>query len=154
MDSCSSCSSKAPKGNINKAVELHICMGLNACKGHDRFGTNECAGMGFCATIEHHCHAINNCRGQGGCGLYGSGVEQDNPGENPCAWMGSCASPVENTRLSTAGPNIGKGVWARARERFEERMRREVKREYGPSPFPDGPPRWWLDTINAGGSCS
>lgn len=141
-------------GNINKAIELHVCMGLNACKGHDRYGTNECAGMGFCSTVEHHCHTVNNCRGQGGCGLYGSEEEQNEPGENPCCWMGSCASPIEKERLSTAGVNIGKSVWAQARKKFEERMTNEVKRPYGEAPFKDGPPLAWLQSIGAGGSCS
>ena len=30
----------------NIPLELHACMGLNACKGHDRLGTNDCAGTG------------------------------------------------------------------------------------------------------------
>src|SRR5687768_13132300 len=78
------CSSPAPTPTpsgtgsvVPPPVELHVCMGLNACKGHDRYGTNDCAGMGFCATAEkHNCHTLNNCRNQGGCGLYGDGEEQ------------------------------------------------------------------------------
>src|SRR6266496_310313 len=70
---------------INQPRELHACMGLNACKGHDRLGTNACAGSGICATAaEHSCQTLNHCRGQGGCGLYGTGEEQNHPGENPC----------------------------------------------------------------------
>lgn len=105
----------------NIPLELHACMGLNACKGHDRLGTNDCAGTGACATAaQHTCHTLNDCRGQGGCGLYGTGEEQNHPGENPCAWQGSCAVPINAERFSTDGPNQGKGVWLRARELFEK----------------------------------
>jgi hypothetical protein len=125
-------------------VELHVCMGLNACKGHDRFGTNECAGMGFCATAErHNCHTLNNCRGQGGCGLYGDGEEQSNPGNNDCAWQGSCAVPIQAERYSTQGENKGKSVWVLARRLFEERMQK-ANRNVGDSPYKCGPPQAWL----------
>lgn len=146
--------------------ELHACMGLNACKGHDRYGTNNCAGMGICATAaEHMCHTLNNCRGQGGCGLYGNGDEQNHPGDNPCAWQGSCAVPINAERFSTEGPNKGKSVWLRARRIFEEKMDR-ARRQYGPSPMPFGPSHEWLQEnvnknytacgasgMSGGGSC-
>ena len=125
-------------------LELHVCMGLNGCKGHDRFGTNDCAGMGFCATAErHNCHTLNNCRGQGGCGLYGDGEEQSNPGNNDCAWQGSCAVPIQAERYSTQGENKGKAVWVRARKLFEERMQK-ANRNFGDSPYKCGPPQAWL----------
>ncbi|MDQ3797973.1 MAG: hypothetical protein M3384_00845 [Acidobacteriota bacterium] len=128
-------------------LELHICMGLNACKGHDRYGTNACAGMGYCATAQAHtCHTLNNCRGQGGCGLYGDGEEQNFPGANDCAWQGSCAVPVQAERYSTQGPNKGKSVWVLARKLFEERMRK-ANRDFGPSPYKCGPPQSWLTQI-------
>lgn len=153
-------------------LELHSCMGLNACKGHDRFGTNSCAGTGMCATAQaHSCHTNNNCRGQGGCGLYGNGEEQDNPANNPCAWQGSCAVPINAERFSTTGPNKGKSVWVRARVLFEQRMK-SAKRQYGPSPEEFGPPAEllskWINEetgncgytacgasgLSGGGSCS
>lgn len=122
-------------------------MGLNACKGHDRYGTNECAGTGFCATAEKHtCHTLNNCRGQGGCGLYGDGEEQNNPGNNDCAWQGSCAVPIQAERYSTLGENKGLSVWVRARHLFEERMRK-ANRDVGDSPYKCGPPQAWLVQI-------
>lgn len=124
-------------------LELHVCAGLNACKGHDRFGTNQCAGTGFCATNTHVCHTLNNCRGQGGCGLYGDAAEQCRPGENECAFQGSCATPIEKERFSTQGANQGKSVWILARKLFEERMAR-ANRTVGAAPFPDGPPKHWL----------
>ena len=125
--------------------EFHTCMGLNACKGHDRLGTNECAGQGVCATVNHSCHTLNNCRNQGGCGLYGDVEAQKNPGINDCAWQGSCASPINAERFITAGEVENEedakknqsynrqSVWQRARLVFEKRMK-EIGREVGPPP--------------------
>ncbi len=136
--------------NIANPKELHACMGLNACKGHDRWGDNVCAGMGYCATAEaHSCHTNNNCRGQGGCGLYGSGEQQDNPGNNHCAWQGSCAVPINAERFSTDGSNKGKSVWTRARALFQQRME-QAGRQYGPSPMENGPPHQWLQDVSGG----
>ena len=160
-----SCGAKKPatkggnSGESTKApttipLELHACMGLNACKGHDRFGNNECAGMGFCATISHSCHALNKCRGQGGCGLFGSPEQQSVPGDNPCAWYGSCAVPMNAERLCTDGPSKGKSTWLRARAVFTERMTKVSKRQVGPSPFPEGPPTWWLNDVGTSSSCA
>jgi hypothetical protein len=124
--------------------ELHVCMGLNACKGHDRFGTNVCAGMGSCATASvHHCRTLNNCRGQGGCGLFGTAEDDATPGANECAWQGACAVPIQAERFSTQGENKGKSVWVLARRLFEERMRK-ANRTFGPSPYECGPPQAWL----------
>lgn len=152
--------------NIKPPLELHACMGLNACKGHDRLGTNSCAGTGSCATAaEHTCHTLNDCRAQGGCGLYGTPEEQNRPGDNPCAWQGSCAVPINAERFSTDGPNRGKGVWLRARAVFEARMTK-ANRQFGPSPSPVGPTTAWLKAnvnpdytacgasgMSGGGSC-
>lgn len=125
-------------------LELHVCMGLNACKGHDRFGTNACAGMGYCATASvHHCRTLNDCRGQGGCGLFGTAADDDTPGANECAWQGACAVPIQAERFSTQGDNKGKSVWVLARKLFEERMEK-ANRTFGPSPYECGPPQAWL----------
>ncbi len=130
--------------NIIIPIELHACMGLNACKGHDKNGTNICAGMGVCATAQTHvCHTLNNCRNQGGCGLYGDAEEQMNPGNNRCASLGSCAVPIQAERFSTMGPNAGKSVWLRARAIFEERMK-QADRSFGASPMAGGPSQAWL----------
>jgi hypothetical protein len=136
------------------ASELHVCMGLNTCKGHGREGDNDCAGTGNCATASvHHCHTLNNCRNQGGCGLYGDSSEQCRPGENNCAWQGSCAVPIEAERYSTQGANAGKSTWLLARRLFEDRMERS-RRSYGPSPYPAGPPYKWLQaTLGSFDSC-
>ena len=154
---CGTSGSATPTGTAptppTPYLELHACMGLNACKGHDRFGTNACAGRGYCATTQHVCHTLNNCRGQGGCGLFGTADEQCIPGENACAYQGSCATPIQAERFSTLGANAGKSVWLLARALFEQRMERS-RRTVGPSPFPCGPPQAWLDkTIDGYDSC-
>jgi hypothetical protein len=116
----------------------HACMGLNSCKGSDRFGPagptggqpNSCAGQGYCATSDNHtCHVQNSCRNQGGCGLYGTAEEMDNPGHNDCRSLGSCATPINAERFSTNGPNQGRSVWARARKVFQEKVWPDLRAE-------------------------
>lgn len=119
----------APAAAQPQGMPLHACMGLNGCAGADRFGTagppggkgpNACAGQGYCATgTDHTCHVQNDCQGQGGCGLYGTGEEMDNPGANACRSQGSCATPINAERFSTNGANQGQSVWLRARAVFE-----------------------------------
>jgi hypothetical protein len=113
--------------------ELHVCMGLNSCAGQDVAGTAPMAGMGQCATVQHVCHGDNTCRGQGGCGYAGSDYEQWKPGDQSCAANGSCASPINISRVSSAGPNKGKSVWKLARQRLEARLY-DAGVEFGPSP--------------------
>lgn len=154
---CENISPRPPQAknmNVKEPIELHVCMGLNCCKGHDRFGTNDCAGTGDCATVRHSCHTMNNCRSQGGCGLFGSAEEQNEPGVNDCAWRGSCASPIEAERIHLQGNKVKIGdqeievfkfsVWKHARLLFENRMKK-IGREIGQPRFPDGPPSWWLN---------
>lgn len=128
-------------GPQSRDLPLHACMGLNSCKASDRFGTegppghppNECAGQGFCSTAgynfenpdqssDHTCHVQNDCRNQGGCGLYGTGEEMNNPGYNECKGMGSCATPINAERFSTNGANKRYSVWKRAREVFHKKL--------------------------------
>lgn len=159
-------------------MPLHACMGLNSCKGSDRFGKNgpngndpnDCAGQGYCATSgygtsvpQHQCHVQNNCRNQGGCGLYGSEDEMSQPGLNECRSLGSCATPINSERFITTGPYRGTSVWKRARAVFEEAypsIRLEVldsnptldlPQEPGPPPAPfgdDGPSYQWISNDN------
>lgn len=103
-------------------LELHVCMGLNACKQHDASGEAKLPGEGNCATALHVCHGDNQCRGQGGCGYAGSEFEQTKPGEQSCSANGSCASPINECRVASAGPFKGTSVWKLARARFEARM--------------------------------
>lgn len=126
-----------PIGRI--PYELHVCMGLNSCACHDVTGTAPMAGMGTCATVNHVCHGDNECRGQGGCGYAGSNAEQARPGDQACNNNGSCASPINESRVFSAGPFKGKSVWHRARKLFEERMY-SAGVPFGPAPghgYPD-----------------
>lgn len=121
-------------GTQPAGLPRHACMGLNSCKGADRYGmkghfddatqsfkTNDCAGQGYCATsYDHTCHVQNSCKNQGGCGLYGDPKEMLNPGHNDCRSLGSCATPINAERFSTTGPNRRKSVWKRARKVFED----------------------------------
>ena len=100
-------------------LPLHSCMGLNSCAGSDRFGKlgphgndpNACAGQGYCSTTpDHTCHVKNDCRNQGGCGLYGTAEELSQPGVNECRSFGSCATPINAERFITNGPFTGKSV--------------------------------------------
>lgn len=101
----------------------HACMGLNACKGQGLGGKNDCAGQGACFTSNvHSCHTLNDCKYQGGCGLYGTEKEQSRPGSNACKGHGSCATPINRERFATAGENQGKSVWQLARAALEDRM--------------------------------
>ena len=167
-------------GTQPEGVPLHACMGLNACAGADRFGTagptggtgpNACAGQGYCATgTDHTCHVQNDCAGQGGCGLYGTGEEMDNPGANQCRSQGSCATPINAERFSTNGPNQGQSVWLRARAVFEANWAASIQAELaakqgaggigpdqplpaalGPAPAPfaaTGPTYLWISDDN------
>ena len=157
-------------GSQPAGLPLHACMGLNSCKGSDRFGTagppdgpnpgvpNDCAGQGYCSTTaDHNCHVQNNCKDQSGCGLYGTAEEMDYPGQNECKSLGSCATPINAERFSTNGPNQGKSVWTRAREVFEDRWPETRKDISGapekpgpvPAPFSDiGPPYLWISKDN------
>lgn len=102
-------------------TEFHVCAGLNACAGHDVTGNALIAGAGECATSQHVCHGVGACRGQGGCGYSGSAYDQAIPAEQSCSHHGSCASPINESRVSSLGSNKGKSVWKLARKLFETR---------------------------------
>jgi hypothetical protein len=116
-----------------KVLELHVCMGLNACRQHDASGAARLPGTGTCATALHVCHGDNECRGQGGCGYAGSEFEQTKPGQQTCSFNGSCASPINECRVASAGPFKGTSVWKLARKRFEARLW-ESGVAFGPAP--------------------
>jgi hypothetical protein len=124
---------RRPPTASRQVLELHVCMGLNACAGHDVLGTASLPGVGRCATALHVCHSDNQCRGQGGCGYAGSEFEQTKPGEQSCMYNGSCASPINECRVASAGPFKGTSVWKLARTRFETRMW-ESGVPFGPAP--------------------
>ena len=111
----------------------HACMGLNSCKNEGRTSSNACAGQGFCSTalkynatdpstpiiVDHTCHVLNDCRGQGGCGLYGTQSELMEPGQNGCQTFGSCATPINAERFITDGEALRhESVWVQARKVF------------------------------------
>jgi hypothetical protein len=112
---------KFPGSPPATAENPHACMGLNQCNNQGRTADNACAGQGYCSTAlaynyaspsnptvsDHTCHVLNNCAGQGGCGLYGTADEQNHPGANDCKTLGSCATPINAERFSTDGPNRG-----------------------------------------------
>ena len=119
-------------------VEFHVCAGLNACQDHDVAGTALMAGTGECATARHVCHGEGACQAQGGCGYAGSAYEQAIPGAQSCSHHGSCASPINECRVSTMGPNKGRSVWKLARKLFEARLF-DAQVQFQPSPREGSP---------------
>jgi len=107
--------SAPPETALADASDVHVCHGLNSCKGKGLDGKNECAGQGTCATksIHHTCGGQNACKGQGGCG--------DTAGANACKEMGGCHVPLMDE------------AWKGARKRFEDKMT-EAKKEFGKDP--------------------
>lgn len=110
--------------------ELHICQGLNSCKGHGVNGSGTEAGNGNCATVSHVCQGANNCQGQGACGFPGQSSNDKKksketfvPGDNACSALGGCQSPISIYQVFDSGPLEGKYVWCTARKLFEERMK-------------------------------
>jgi hypothetical protein len=76
------------------AAEVHLCRGLNECKGHGKDGKNSCRGQGTCATAkEHTCGGQNDCKGLGGCG--------EDVGANDCKGKGGCHVPLMESAWET-----------------------------------------------------
>lgn len=96
-------------------LEVHLCRGLNQCKGQGAGGENDCAGMGDCATpsTHHECGGQNACKGQGGCG--------ETAAKNECKGQGKCHVPL----MSSA--------WKDARALFESEMTKASKK-FAPAP--------------------
>lgn len=93
----------APAAATDTKLALHLCRGLNECKGQGRGGDNDCAGKGNCATVaEHVCGGQNECKGWGGCG--------GSPAENDCKGLGHCAVPLMDS------------AWKKVRQKFEKQM--------------------------------
>ena len=97
--------------------DVHVCRGLNACKGKGSDGKNDCAGKGTCASVaaKHECGTHNECKGQGGCG--------SNPAQNECKGKGGCSVPLMDH------------AWDEARKHFEEQMKKQGK-DVGEAPAP------------------
>jgi hypothetical protein len=76
------------------AADVHLCRGLNECKGQGKGGDNACRGQGACATAKaHDCGGHNECKGLGGCGA--------NPGANECKGHGGCHVPLMESAWKT-----------------------------------------------------
>jgi hypothetical protein len=75
-------------------AEVHLCRGLNECKGQGKDGQNACRGQGTCATAkEHGCGGQNECKGLGGCG--------ETVGANECKTHGGCHVPLMESAWDT-----------------------------------------------------
>jgi hypothetical protein len=108
-----------PPENAAAAAELHLCRGLNECKGKGKGGENDCRGQGTCATVkEHSCGGENECKGLGGCG--------ETVGANDCKTKGGCHVP-----LMTEPP--GESAWDKLRKKKEAEWA-EKKLEAGAAP--------------------
>jgi hypothetical protein len=105
----------AKSGPEPKAVaDVHLCRGLNDCKGKGNGGDNACRGQGACATAkEHACGGKNECKGLGGCG--------ETAGENACKEQGGCHVPLMP------------GAWKKLHDKLEVSWK-EKKLEYGKAP--------------------
>jgi hypothetical protein len=86
------------------SAEVHLCRGLNECKGQGKDGKNECRGQGSCATAkEHSCGGENECKGLGGCG--------ESVGKNDCKGKGGCHVPLMDSAWDTLRKRK-EGEWA------------------------------------------
>src|SRR6185369_17683680 len=75
-------------------AEVHLCRGLNDCKGQGKDGQNSCRGQGTCATAkEQSCGGQNECKGLGGCG--------ETVGANECKTHGGCHVPLMESAWET-----------------------------------------------------
>jgi hypothetical protein len=133
-----------------KEKEKHVCAGLNTCAGLGKDGTGTMPGNGSCATAEHVCHTHNCCRGQGGCGYEGTAIEQAYPGVQECRTWGSCATPINECRISTLGEFKGRSTWEVARMRFEDKMKL-AGIAIGPSPSEGSSDTYVPSYVNQGG---
>jgi len=103
----------AAEAAVAKA-DIHLCRGLNDCKGQGKGGSNDCRGQGTCATAkEHTCGGQNECKGLGGCG--------ETVGANDCKTKGGCHVPLMDD------------AWATLRKKKETEWA-EKKLEAGPAP--------------------
>jgi hypothetical protein len=96
------------------AADIHLCRGLNDCKGKGKGGENSCRGQGACATAaESSCGGKNECKGLGGCGA--------NVGANDCKGKGGCHVPLME------------GAWNKLHAKLEAEWKAK-KLDYGPAP--------------------
>ena len=109
----------APAETTVAKAEVHLCRGLNECKGQGKGGDNACRGQGNCATAkEHTCGGENECKGLGGCG--------EKVGANECKGHGACHVP-----LMTDPP--GESAWDKLRKKKEAEWLKNME-EFGLAP--------------------
>ena len=95
-------------------TDVHLCRGLNDCKGQGKGGDNACRGQGACATAkESTCGGQNECKGLGGCG--------ETVGANECKGKGACHIPLMDT------------AWEKLRKKREAEWTDKMA-EYGAAP--------------------
>jgi hypothetical protein len=96
----------AAKKEAGKAIDMHVCKGLNACKGHGPDGKNECKGKGGCASAaaKHECKGKNDCKGKGGCSPGDNGCA----GKNSCKGKGGCSVPLNSEHVKAMKDKPGK----------------------------------------------
>jgi hypothetical protein len=100
-------------------AEVHLCRGLNDCKGQGKDSKNSCRGQGVCATAkEHSCGGQNDCKGLGGCG--------ETVGSNDCKTKGGCQVPLMTEPA-------GESAWDKLRKKKESEWT-EKKLEIGAAP--------------------
>jgi len=118
-----------------EGFDMHVCRGLNECKGQGKNSSGSMAGDGTCSTaVAHGCSGSESCKGQSGCGK-GPAENQEHPGENEAKGQGGCAVPI-TTAVMSAGKYEGRPVWEVARELFEARMKAKGV-EVGAAPTSD-----------------
>ncbi|MCU0879742.1 MAG: hypothetical protein MUF06_18355 [Pirellulaceae bacterium] len=116
---CRSEPAAAPAGGgsttpVAANADVHLCRGLNDCKGKGKGGDNACRGQGACATAkEHGCGGQNECKGLGGCG--------ETAGENECKGKGGCHVPLME------------GAWTKLRTKVETEWKAK-ELEFGDAP--------------------
>jgi hypothetical protein len=112
---CGGNKSAAPANTGTTAVaDVHLCRGLNDCKGKGKGGNNACRGQGACATAkEHSCGGKNECKLLGGCG--------ESAGANECKGKGGCHVPLMDA------------AWTKLHDKLEAEWKAK-KLDYGKAP--------------------
>ncbi len=104
----------APANDGTAVADVHLCRGLNDCKGKGKGGDNACRGQGACATAkEHTCSGKNDCKLRGGCG--------ETAGENDCKGQGGCHVPLMEA------------AWTKLHDKLEAEWKAK-KLDYGKAP--------------------
>ena len=106
-----------------RGPEIHLCRGLNECKGQGKGGENACRGQGACATAAAaSCGGNNECKGLGGCG--------ETVGANECKGQGGCHIPL----MDAAWDTLRKRKEAEWKDKSLEFSAAPAKAKAGPEP--------------------